>query len=938
MSAWTIVPGIIVSLIVLVVTKLWDPIAQVYGYPFDAERRVQKLVDEFSKLQDQLGELGILDPKPSSAVLSGWLQRAAGCKDKVEEIKRRHESVKSVGVQGLLPRINVVRHLCAIGRDADLELEEVKDLIAKGEGHLKEAGAAPHPIPIPIPLLPPPAAEFDNGQLAQSILDTAAAGTWGVGIQAMKPHLTSVLDFVREDGGGAPGVLGVWGMGGAGKTTLLKLARDPRVQTLDHIVLAEAGKCCDIAKLQDSIAQGTSLVLPPSLSVTNRATVLCNHLRNKKFLLLLDDLWNYIDLEAVGIPLPLGRGNQRKVVLTSRSEAVCVSMARQGVTIRMGCLDQQDAFKLFEDKVGSATINADTRIPELARQVAEMCGGLPLVLCVIGRSMCTKKNYKLWVDAVNRLEKSKVHNNLVGDDDIFNILRYSFDGLHDDEARGCFLACTLFPPFYIEKKRLIRWCMGLGFLDPANGFEGGESVIDSLQGASLLESAGSYSVDMHDIIRDMALWIVRGPGGEKWSVLNRAWVQDATIRKMNNGYWTREEWPPKDTWPELEMLAMESNRSYLDPWKVSSIGQMTNISFLELVSLDTFPMEICELHKLEYLCIKAGSMSRLPIELGKLSKLKQLHLRQSCSLGEIPTGLISQLVNLQVLDLFCSSIDYPYRPKSAAGGLYNFLGELAEARASEKLKILGICLDATRDNRAFLKQLMQKQVRIRSLCLSFINPISPGHDQPQPATSRYMIAELQPFSNDLGELAISSSDILQELVATSDGKELIQNLEHLCLENLNVLERVIWLNAARNLRRVDIKKCAKLTHATWVLQLGYLEELGIHDCPQFKRLIDHKELAENPPDHVIFPRLTYLDLSDLPELSDICVLPCEFKSSLALLVENCDKLMNISFHYPPGHDQKNIRVFCDNEWFNRLECKPNIMKSYLSQNMRFSAI
>jgi hypothetical protein len=95
-SAWTIVPGIIVSLIVLVVTKLWDPIAQVYGYPFDAERRVQKLVDEFSKLQDQLGELGILDPKPSSAVLSGWLQRAAGCKDKVEEIKRRHESVKSV--------------------------------------------------------------------------------------------------------------------------------------------------------------------------------------------------------------------------------------------------------------------------------------------------------------------------------------------------------------------------------------------------------------------------------------------------------------------------------------------------------------------------------------------------------------------------------------------------------------------------------------------------------------------------------------------------------------------------------------------------------------------------------------------------------------------------------------------------------------------------
>ncbi|KAF0888625.1 hypothetical protein E2562_016091 [Oryza meyeriana var. granulata] len=40
-------------------------------------------------------------------------------------------------------------------------------------------------------------------------------------------------------------------------------------------------------------------------------------------------------------------------------------------TIRLGRLDDDDAWTLFKDKVGSATINADNRIPELAKQFLE---------------------------------------------------------------------------------------------------------------------------------------------------------------------------------------------------------------------------------------------------------------------------------------------------------------------------------------------------------------------------------------------------------------------------------------------------------------------------------------------------------------------------------------------------------------------------------------
>ncbi|KAF0888624.1 hypothetical protein E2562_016090 [Oryza meyeriana var. granulata] len=211
----------------------------------------------------------------------------------------------------------------------------------------------------------------------------------------------------------------------------------------------------------------------------------------------------------------------------------------------------------------------------------------------------------------------------------------------------------------------------------------------------------------------MVLWIAEGPRGEKWSVLKRAWVQGTTIRKLNKGTGTyMEDWPPKDTWTELEMLVMERND--LDCSYLSSINQMANITLLDLGFIATFPKEIFELEKLEYLSIRGALMSTLPMEIGNLSRLKHLHLRQFCNRGVIPRGLISRLKNLQVLDLFCDRTDYPFRPKSAVG-VYNLLGELVSAGVAENLKILGICLDAAHDNRAFLKQLMQKLVRVWSL-------------------------------------------------------------------------------------------------------------------------------------------------------------------------------------------------------------------------------
>ncbi|KAK6263506.1 hypothetical protein SCA6_018940 [Theobroma cacao] len=58
-------------------------------------------------------------------------------------------------------------------------------------------------------------------------------------------------------------------------------------------------------------------------------------LEGKKYVLLLDDLWELLDLSEIGIPLPT-QENGSKVVFTTRSLEVCKQMEAQK-TIKVKC-------------------------------------------------------------------------------------------------------------------------------------------------------------------------------------------------------------------------------------------------------------------------------------------------------------------------------------------------------------------------------------------------------------------------------------------------------------------------------------------------------------------------------------------------------------------------------------------------------------------------
>ncbi|GAV75442.1 NB-ARC domain-containing protein [Cephalotus follicularis] len=315
------------------------------------------------------------------------------------------------------------------------------------------------------------------------------------------------------------GVVGIYGVGGVGKTTLLtqlnNKLHDMQIG-FDKVIWILVSRDAEVEKIQDGIGKKIGLFDETwkTRSHVEKAIDILKVLSKRKFVLLLDDIWKPINLTEVGIPQPDDQSGS-KVLFTTRSEKVCFEMNAQE-KIPVECLAWEKAWELFRVKVGEETLQSDSEIPKLAETVAKKCGGLPLALTRIGITMSGKKTPRQWNHAIDVLTRNASEFSDMGDK-VLPVLKYSYDSIRDGKIKSCFLYCALFPEdFSIPKEELIEYWIGEGFLDgyDRSGAENeGYEIIGFLLQASLLEDGDeNNSVKMHDVVREMALWIANGCG------------------------------------------------------------------------------------------------------------------------------------------------------------------------------------------------------------------------------------------------------------------------------------------------------------------------------------------------------------------------------------------------------------------------------------------
>ncbi|XP_004289364.1 PREDICTED: probable disease resistance protein At5g63020 [Fragaria vesca subsp. vesca] len=122
--------------------------------------------------------------------------------------------------------------------------------------------------------------------------------------------------------------IGVYGIGGVGKTTLAEevvrqVIKDGLFE--DVVMVRDVKENPDIGRLQIEIAEKLGMSALESQSVAEKARQICGRIKNKKTLVVLDDIWSFFDLKVVGLPDVA----TCKILMTSRSREVSNKMGVQ---------------------------------------------------------------------------------------------------------------------------------------------------------------------------------------------------------------------------------------------------------------------------------------------------------------------------------------------------------------------------------------------------------------------------------------------------------------------------------------------------------------------------------------------------------------------------------------------------------------------------------
>ncbi|KAF5930708.1 hypothetical protein HYC85_031581 [Camellia sinensis] len=193
-------------------------------------------------------------------------------------------------------------------------------------------------------------------------------------------------------------MIGICGMGGVGKTTIVEeVCRQAKAEKkFDKDVMVVVSQTPNLAKIQGKIAQELNLVLETKDKLETPQSLWVRIKAEKKILVVLDDIWDKVELiEKVSIPVEEDHKGC-KILLTSRRKNVYNKMNAEKI-FSIEVLDEEEAWILFRGTAGE--IVASTDLNPITREVAREYGGLPIAIVTVGRALMKNRSKDVWIDA-----------------------------------------------------------------------------------------------------------------------------------------------------------------------------------------------------------------------------------------------------------------------------------------------------------------------------------------------------------------------------------------------------------------------------------------------------------------------------------------------------------------------------------------------------------
>ncbi|KAL7219143.1 hypothetical protein ACSBR2_012256 [Camellia fascicularis] len=673
------------------------------------------------------------------------------------------------------------------------------------------------------------------------------------------------------------------GMGGLGKTTLAQMVfNDERVEChFEHKIWVYVSQDFDVKRLVKAIIESVSEKTCEASNLDSLQKKLREMLNGKRYLLVLDDVWDEDQDNWDGLKNFLACGSKGASIIVTTRVAKVASIMGTVPAHHLSFLSEEDCWLLFKQRAFGHGNEEHPNLVAIGKEIVKKCGGVPLAAKALGGLMRFKSEETDW----HSVQESEIWNLPQDKNSILPLLRLSYYNL-PLELRRCFAYCAIFlKGSKIEKEKLIHLWMANGFISSNRKSELediGNGIWNELYWRSFFQDvdkdpSGNIIFKIHDLMHDLAQSIME----DECHMMEAESSKNISAQRIRHvtmvadfgrlGVFPKALYRVKSL--HTILLQCRQPNTYSDgyfPFSCdftnfgslrafdvvctymvqlsSSIGKLKHLRYLNLSKtfIQTLPKSICSLHNLQTLNLNScNHLQRLPKNMKSLRSLRHLYLKGCSKIQDMPPKL-GHLTLLRTLSLFVVGKSRGHRVVELQ--CLDLGGELC-IRHLERVRN---STDAKEAN------LVGKQ-NLRVLKLSW------GH-------------------NSESESQANVEQLLESL-------EPHPNVEELFIDNYRGAHFPLWMGDSilKNIVSIVLRGCRNCLELPAFGQLPSLRRLEISRM-DYVEYIDNYFPGGSPVRG--FPALEELHISELPNLVGLSreegreLLPCLHK----IKIDNCPKL------------------------------------------------
>ncbi|KAL4600997.1 hypothetical protein ACB092_11G240000 [Castanea dentata] len=653
-------------------------------------------------------------------------------------------------------------------------------------------------------------------------------------------------------------ILPIVGIGGLGKTTLAQLVfNDEKIKKhFDQKFWVCVSDDFEVRVIVEKIIECAKNEKPKNLEMNTLVKELKKEIDGKRYLLVLDDVWNDNCQKWLNLKNLLMSGAKgSRILVTTREEKVAKI--------------KQMAFENGQEP-------KNPTIKSIGMEIIENCRGVPLPIRSIGSLLYFKNSERDWLSFKN--------NEFLKEVDILQTLKLSYDHL-PSYLKQCFAYCCLFPKDYeIHKTTLIKMWMTQGF------------IRSFFQDVKEDEKGNVLKFKMHDLVHDLAKSVAASDIATFYS--KEKGIHEKTRHVSFDRMFLSSSKIPVSLYKASRIrtfhLPNESRYSYAILDKSTCNAIVSSFKFIRLLDLhemriETIPSSIWKLRHLRYLDlsntsikIPPNSITRLHNlqtlrftrchlikellkDINKLVNLRYLEIDGCWDLTQMPRGL-GQLTKLRTLSQFVISKNtcFAFRRNSGLKELYK-LNELRgtlvirglrhgkdaalesrDANMKEKQCLQGLTLRWIKEN-----DVDESNIRYDEESLVALLPHGPPSNLQQLCLDRYGGVKFPSVISSLSNLVNLSLDVCNKCQHLPPLDQ-FHSLKTLFLEQMNDLEYIS-----------ERENNGEFSGSSF---LPSLEQLRIEYCPNLKGWWQ-RDSVEDFHNHSLpsFPHLSYLHIWECPK-------------------------------------------------------------------------